>query len=184
MTDKEKDNRPKAIVTGVTNLASRARVIGVELSPQELARRAAEFSRKCREYIGVDAQHGFGFEELQRCADRFGTIPTALILIRGGHSGANTWTLLVEDHYNRDKKIDLYSPVGGLVSPPLSGKDHQLFYFPGDGRSILDWQRFQAENPHYQLQAEPLQRLGPIQTTPADCGPLCLFARSLTAQQT
>ncbi len=174
-------DRPKAIVTGISRV-DKAKVVLIstptpprefQLPINELQQRALEMDKKCREIIGVDKEHGFFFNELQQCVDELKLGPTAVV----HDSQLKTWRLLQENRYDIDRTIVTYSPIQGFGSQKFTRANYQLFYFPGDGTTRVDWLDLDASG--YKLRPEPLQ-IPPFQTTPAACGPGCLFARTLT----
>ncbi len=69
--------------------------------------------------------------------------------------------------------MHLYDPTAGIKSIEYYPAE-KVWYFPSKGHIAFSAADLSVDK--YLLPEEPLERLGPIQRTTADCGPLAVFA--------
>lgn len=166
-----KPGEPKATVVGIVRETDppKAKVVrvGREATPA-LPIDPNEFSRYCRNLLGLKIADPFNNFHLQRLAEDFRLTPVAFV------NTGNSWALATDYDYSL-RRLGLYVPSQGLKEIEY-GSAQRVWYFQAP--SILRLEAASLSLDKYRLPRESLQRLGPIQgnQNPTDCGPLSVFA--------
>lgn len=127
-----------------------------------------EFSKYCRNLLGLKLADPFNNFHLQRLAEDFGLTPVAFV------NTGNSWTLATYYDYP-SSRLGLYVPSQGLKEIPY-GSAQRVWYFKAPSSIRLEAAYLSIDK--YKLPRKPLQNLGPIQgnQNPYDCGPLSVYA--------
>lgn len=190
MGDKENERKRRARVLSVPvrkavviSHGLRDRVVGLSSRDRKTVNPDMDkFVRSARELLGVNSDYGFNREDMRRTTMAFELAPLRIIFelrsrtVQFGRIG--TWMLFLRDM--GDNTVRVYSPREGVKGLRIQAGVHTLYNFMFNDDNDAQFEKSAVLNPPpesaYEIPEEPLLRLGAIQKTSADCGPLCLYA--------
>ncbi|HBQ51211.1 hypothetical protein A3B42_04935 [Candidatus Daviesbacteria bacterium RIFCSPLOWO2_01_FULL_38_10] len=157
---------PKAII--IDPPLSRGRVVGtVPSEPQK-------FCDWARQFLGVDNQYGFYYEDIAKVAEHLGYHPSAYLWDH------YHWMLLLS---KGEQGFRIYDSTSGVREAPFTGTQ-KVHLIGGQGNRFIFTMHFDGwrklDERGYSLPEEPVSRLGRLLHTPADCGPLSIYAAGVS----